>query len=488
MAETAPVAPSDRAARDVPVAGPAGPVRSQNSDEASGPRASQLYVEPQLPLWWDLVVIVLTVTSLGALAVEAVFTLPPQLSTLLRWGDHAVCAVFAAEFFYRLWLAPRRRAFLRRNWIDLLGAVPAVEQLRSARIVRLVRLLRVTRVFSVWRRLARRYDVPMPTGALTNLGLTTVVVWLLSAFLFFRFESPSQPELTPPDALWWSMTTLSTVGYGDLYPVTAEGRAVAVLTMVLGIGLLGGVAATTAATFIELRDRGKKGLRSYVLRDHLLVLGWSSKGAQAIQNFRTDPRHHSTDVVIVSEDEEKPVDDPDVRFVRGARASVPVLERASAGEAGAAIVLAADPTDPRSDHETALVVMSLRRLNRDARIAVEMVSAENRDHLEFAGGDALIDTRRTIANLLVRAAQDEGVGEVFDDLVESEGGSEVYRIPVWSEYVGRSFIEYAQRMVEFRCAVLGVVRDHTSIINPEPDLVLVAGDEAFVVATAPPAH
>lgn len=449
-------------------------------------RRSQLYVEPQLPIWWDVIVIVLTVVTLAGLLIEAMFDLPHAVSTIMGWADNVVCAIFIAEFAFRVHLAPRKLEFFRRNWIDLLGAVPAVDALRSARIVRLVRLLRVTRFFMVWRRLSRRYEFPMPTGALTNLGLTTVVIWLVSAFSFYRFEKGEQPELSAGDALWWSMTTLSTVGYGDLYPVTSEGRGIAVLTMVLGIGLLGGVAATTATTFIEFRDRGKKGLRSYVLRDHLLVLGWSAKGAQAIENFRNDPRHHSTDVVIIANREEKPVDDPDVRFVRGSPAKVPVLERASAEDAGAAIVLADDPTDPRSDHETALVVMSLRRINPNLRVAVELVSAENRDHLEYAGCDALIDTRRTIANLLVRAVQDEGVGDVFDDLVESEMGAEIYRIPVWSEYVDRSFIEYAQRMVEFQCAVLGLIRDDEHLINPEPDLILRETDEAFVVANAPP--
>jgi voltage-gated potassium channel len=446
-------------------------------------RRSQLYVEPQMPVWWDLVITVLTLSTLLALVFEWLFRAGETTKRLIQWGDNIVCAIFIAEFFYRFRLAPRKAEFVRRNWIDLLGSVPAVDELRSFRLIRVVRLMRVTRFFSG---LSRRYEFPLPTGALANLGVLTGVIWLISATAFYRFEQAVKPDLSYTDALWWSMTTLSTVGYGDLYPETTEGRAVAVLTMVLGIGLLGGVAAATATTFIELRDRGKKGLRSYMLRDHLLVLGWSQKGRQAIENFRNDPRHASTDVVIVSNDDEKPTDDPDVRFVRGSPAAVPVLERASAAEAGAAIVLAEDPTDPRSDHETALIVMSLRRLNPNVRVAVELIAAENRDHLEYAGCDALIDTRQTIANLLVRAVQDEAVGDVFDDLVESELGSEIYRIPVWKEYVGRAFVEYAQRMVEFRCAVIGIVRDDEHLINPDPDIILEATDEAFVVATTPP--
>jgi voltage-gated potassium channel len=451
-------------------------------------RKSQLYVEPQLPHWWDWIVILLTIATLVALFVEWSYDLTAEVSHYVQWGDNLVCAIFISEFALRLRRAPRRLEFVRRNWIDLVGAIPTIDALRSVRVVRLVRLLRITRFFVVGRRMARRYDMPLPKGALTNLGLTTVAIWLASAFVFHRYERDVNESVDGfGDALWWSMTTLSTVGYGDLFPVTDEGRAIAGLTMVLGIGLLGAVAATTAASFIELRDRGNKGLRRQVMRDHLLVLGWNTKGPLAIENFRNDPRHAATSIIVVAESEQKPIDDPEVRFVRGSAAKASVLEKASAADAGAAIVLACRAGDPRSDHESALVVATLRRLNPNIRIGVELVDPADREHLENVGCDAIIDGRNTIANLLVRAVQDVGVAEVVHDLVETGAGSELYRVGVADDLIGRTYADYAKHMIDRRATVVGIARGDRNLICPPPDLVLVAEDDAFVVAREPPA-
>ncbi|MEM9694138.1 MAG: ion transporter [Myxococcota bacterium] len=468
-----------------------GPRESQGTAASQTPvarqRRSRLYVEPRLPHWWDLVVIFLTLLTLVALFVEWMYDLPASVSRNLQWADNLVCAIFITEFLVRLRMAPRRFEFVRRNWVDLLGAVPTVDALRSVRLIRFVRLLRVTRFFLIWRRVSRRYELPLPKGALTNLGLTTVAIWVVSSLVFYRFEHGANEGIqTYRDAFWWSMTTLSTVGYGDLYPTSDEGRLVAAITMVLGIGLLGSVAATTASTFLELRDRGKKGLRSYVLRDHLLILGWNERGGRAIENFRNDPRHASTDIVVVANLAEKPYDDPEVRFVRGSPGKVSILKRAAAGEAGAALVLASDIAEPSADHENALVVTSLRRLNPRLRVGVELVDSGNREHLDHAGADAIIDTRPTIANLLVRSVQDEGVADVVYELIESEFGSELYRVPLSEGFIGRSFRDYARAAIDEGHAALGIARGQQSMLNPEPDLTLVEGDEAYVVAPEPP--
>ena len=115
----------------------------------------------------------------------------------------------------------------------------------------------------------------------------------------------------------WSMTTLSTVGYGDLYPVTFGGRVVAITTMIVGVGVLGTLAATVAAGLIEFRERGRKGLRSHMLKDHLLVLGWNEKSFAAIDDFRHDPRYLEMRICVVADLEAAPIAEP-VRFVRGA--------------------------------------------------------------------------------------------------------------------------------------------------------------------------
>ncbi|MBW2525875.1 MAG: ion transporter [Deltaproteobacteria bacterium] len=454
---------------------------------ASKERASQLYVEPRLPVRWDNAIIVLTVVSLVLVTIEAVAELSPLVRSVLQWIDNLVCLIFVIDFAERMRRAPRRLEFFRRNWIDLLGSIPLIDPLRGARLVRLVRLLRLTRLSRVWRRFLLRHEIPLPGGSLGYIGVVTLVMWVTSAALFYRLEHGHNESIqTFTDALWWSMTTLSTVGYGDLYPSTDGGRVVAIFTMVLGIGLLGAVAATVAAALIEFRDRGKRGMRRYSVRDHLLVCGWNEKALTAIRNFRLDPRHEATDVVVVADIDTSPIEEAGIRFVRGSPGRMAILRRANAEKAGAAIVMASDPYDPRSDHESALTVTSLRRLNGDMRIAVELVDGGNQEHVIYAGCNSVIDKGTTIANLLVRSVQDIGVSDVVCELLSSEVGSEMYRVRIDEEFVGKTFKEYAVQMLDEAASVIGIARGSENLTNPEPELVLEAQDEAFVVSREPP--
>ena len=174
------------------------------------------------------------------------------------------------------------------------------------------------------------------------------------------------------------------------------------------------------------------------------------------------------------------------RFVRGAPGKRSTLRRASADKAGGAIVLATDPADGRSDHESALIVTALRRLNPDVRVSVELVDGENREHVTFAGCDAVIDKSSTIAHLLVRSVQDIGVSDVVAELLATDRGSELYRVPVAEEYHGATFREYAVAMIDERASVVGLVRGDKHMINPDPDTILEPADDAFVVSPEPP--
>jgi Trk K+ transport system NAD-binding subunit len=119
-------------------------------------------------------------------------------------------------------------------------------------------------------------------------------------------------------------------------------------------------------------------------------------------------------------------------------------------------------------------------------IGVEMVDEDNREHLLFAGADALVNDTETIANLLVRSVQDIGVSDVICELIASEVGCEIYRVPVEPAFVGKAWRDYASALVDRRQSALGLARDGTPILNPDPDEPLRVGDEAFLVAPEPP--
>ena len=320
-----------------------------------------------------------------------------------------------------------------------------------------------------------------------SIAGVAAVVWVLSAALVFRFEGPTNPGIdTFDDALWWSMTTLSTVGYGDTYPSTTPGRIVAMLTMVTGVGVLGALAGSTATLLLELREHGRKGLGSYRMKDHLLVLGWNEKAFAALDDFRRDERRRETPICVVADLPVAPIEAEVVSFVRGKPFDPQALTRASAGRAAAAVIFSRDPKDAQSDLETIITVHALRRMNMAARVSAELVDAQHHEHLMAAGCDAVVDGGLLTSLLLMRSAQLPSVVGVLTYLVSATEGTEIYRVTVPEELHGKPVREYARSLFEERRSFLALIRGAAVLMNPAPDEILGAGDEAFIVAPGAP--
>lgn len=165
-----------------------------------------------------------------------------SLSSFLDIVSWAVWAVFLVDFLIRLGLAEHRLAYARKHWYDVLVlALPMLRPLRLLRVLAFARLLSRT----VTRSLAGRASIYMAGTAVAAVGLGALAV------LDAEQEAQDANLTSIGDALWWATTTVTTVGYGDFYPVTLAGRLVAVALMLVGIGLIGSVTAAVAAWFVS---------------------------------------------------------------------------------------------------------------------------------------------------------------------------------------------------------------------------------------------
>ncbi len=187
----------------------------------------------------------------------------PIVDTGLDPGLRRACAVvlvaswwaFLIDYVVRLLLARRRMRFVRRHLTDL--ASVAIPMLRP------LLLLRVIGIFehALERNLSSRLTVYVVT--LTGLGVGVGSLAALSA-------EQGQPESNIndlPTALWWSLTTVTTVGYGDHFPVTGQGRLVATMLMLLGIGLLGVVTASLASFIVDRVGEEEESIEQRTFRD-----------------------------------------------------------------------------------------------------------------------------------------------------------------------------------------------------------------------------
>ena len=164
-----------------------------------------------------------------------------DLRTMLELASWTVWAAFAVDFAARLWLAQERRRYAVSHWYDVaLIVLPMLRPLRLLRLLAFARVLNRSAAGS----LVGKVSAYVAGTAVMALGLGALAV------LDAEQDASDANITTFGDALWWSATTVTTVGYGDLYPVTTTGRLVAVALMLVGIACIGAITAGVAAWLV----------------------------------------------------------------------------------------------------------------------------------------------------------------------------------------------------------------------------------------------
>lgn len=201
-------------------------------------------------IYLELLVLILSLYSLGALVVDLLLKLDPETQFMLRRIDDAVCAIFLIDFAIHFALAPSKSKFMRMGWIDLISSIPEISWLRWGRVFRVFRIVRALRSVSA---VYQHFSTERAKGTFVMVGLMSIVAVLLATIAVFELEhgQPGANIHTPGDALWWAFATITTIGYGDHFPMTVPGRIVAVVLVVFGLSFFGTFTAYVASFFLE---------------------------------------------------------------------------------------------------------------------------------------------------------------------------------------------------------------------------------------------
>jgi len=204
---------------------------------------------------YETFIVLLSVYSLMNLVL--VVALPSQRGKdVVLVVDSVICLIFIGDFLQRLFHAPGKRHYLIADggWLDLVGSLP-FPPLRLARIFRLVRVGAALRQYG-FRRFWHDYRQQRAESALlTVIFLIVVIVQYASlSILYVERGTPRANIRTASDALWWSLSTITTVGYGDRYPVTNAGRIVGVFLLSGGIGLFSVLSGYLANAFLRSKE------------------------------------------------------------------------------------------------------------------------------------------------------------------------------------------------------------------------------------------
>ena len=185
---------------------------------------------------YDLVIMVLATVVAAATTTRLFMPDEDELAKLLDKFDYAICGIFLFDFVRSFIVAPRKFRYLFTwGWLDLVSAIPTVGPFRYLKLVRAIRIIRVVRSFRILIQVVNRDRPAAALGFIVMIGMSAFV-GICFGVLHFERDAPGSTIKSGDDVVWWAIETVSTVGYGDEYPVTENGRILASLLMIVGIG------------------------------------------------------------------------------------------------------------------------------------------------------------------------------------------------------------------------------------------------------------
>lgn len=201
---------------------------------------------------FQILILLLSLYVIGSLIVSTFFSLSAEEQRLLTYIDNVICLVFFVDFLVRLYKAENKLNFMKWGWIDLVSSIPTVDWLLYGRAFRLIRLFRLIRAFRSSKALLDYIFRKKAYGAFGSASIIAILMIVFSSIAILHFEDqPNSNIKTAEDALWWSYCTISTVGFGDRFPVTTEGRIIAMFLMSTGVGLFGTFTGFIASWFVR---------------------------------------------------------------------------------------------------------------------------------------------------------------------------------------------------------------------------------------------
>lgn len=212
----------------------------------------------KLKIIYEIIMAVLSLTVILLLIIELLYNLSPSLFNIFDTIDNTILVIFIVDYFTRLSFAKNKKEFFKNSIIDLISIIPFSSAFQAAKLLRLSRLIRLTKItkfvkiikafrsITLLLKFRNHIDRFLKTNNFNYVIMITLFTLLLGTIGIHITEGTSMGN-----ALWWSFVTITTVGYGDISPVTPLGRILAGFLMLIGIGFLSMLTGTIATFFLS---------------------------------------------------------------------------------------------------------------------------------------------------------------------------------------------------------------------------------------------
>ncbi|MGG6311443.1 potassium channel family protein [Paenibacillus macerans] len=270
----------------------------------------------------------------------------------------------------------------------------------------------------------------------TSIGLIILFFITISATIAYGLEPATFGSWF--NALYWVMTTMATVGYGDYFAETVPGKAFTMFLYIFGIGLLSLVIGKVIDSIGSLQRQRGAGALSFRGENQIVLINWSKKAQSAVEEILSySPKSH---IVLIDEMDRHPLEHMhQVHFVSGDPAADDVLQKAGIDRAKAAIIFADSRIEEFSliDGKSLLIASSIERLAPHVHTTVEITQEKHIQNFRHVQVNEFVLSHDAISRLAVRSALQAGNSEVIRQLLSRQYGDDIYEIPVqsgWTTY------------------------------------------------------
>lgn len=453
-------------------------------------RADRLIHHP----WVEYGLLALITLSVVALGVEMLSPEGSLKASSARFGDMLV-PIFWVELALRFWVAPKKRRFLSRYWVDILAVLPFARPFRVFRVLRVLRLVRAGVL--IQRRMgAFKGRIGGSVNDVIALGVATIILVFSAASVINHSEGPVNPAFASfEDALWFA--TFSMVGGEPIgaEAVTEIGRWTTLGLMMGGLTLFGMFVGTVSAGMVA-RLSGGMGMHQMDLDElthHVVVFGWNEAGPAVLRELFGPLSPGGRAVVLVTETEGLPETVPldDIRAEHfyhhvGDYVRKDVLEAVNVRSASTSILLT-DTLVPRSsadrDARTVAAALTIERMAPGVYTVAELTSPQHADLLRMAGVEEIVVGDWFAGMIIGSATRNRGLVGVLDEILTGRHGNSFHSVVLPDSWDRKTVADVARTLHDEHHAVLIAVGGD---VNPSPERTIRGGETMVVLGGEKP--
>lgn len=268
--------------------------------------------------------------------------------------------------------------------------------------------------------------------------------------LILERTSAEQEIRSLPEALWWAIVTMTTVGYGDYTPHGALGRVLAVIIMLAGITLMAVLSGTIASRLVAKRLRANQGLMAIKVKDHIIICGWHHKIESllnALLNIETEDNDFQ--IILINEEHEDRMQSlknqygyTRIKYIRGEFTKEATLKQAQLEHARAVIILPTEqPAGGTTDEKTILASLTIKNLNPKVHVVAYVYDRSTIAHVKRANADDVVLSDNFGSFILASHILNPGIPQTVDMLLDCTSPHHFQRVKIPKEFVGRPFEE-----------------------------------------------